>query len=225
MWPERRPGRGSGALPAKRSAERASTICALSSVERHAHVAQGGDGADIHLGGELSRRPRGVAVLQRPASRLSISAGRRRGCRRSWRRTAGTSTTPAAPKTARRCHRRRRCRRRRCRARRPPRRIASGRAACAAGRSNDRLTASMSKNTAPGMWPSRYSAMGVALLRRQEIRAVDHARGRDRASARRATRSTPASGLSGEGASVLSGLQHGGHQFRTTRRADRDVQA
>src|SRR5215469_14483022 len=31
MWPERSPGRGSGALPAKRSAERASTTWALSS--------------------------------------------------------------------------------------------------------------------------------------------------------------------------------------------------
>ena len=48
--------------------------------------------------------------------------------------------------------------------------------------------------------------VGVALLRRQEIRTVDHDDDCDRANARRANRSKPASGLSAMGRGLSSVL-------------------
>ena len=66
MWPERSPGRGSGALPAEALGRaRVDDLCAVVR-ERHAYVGKHRDGADIHIGSEFSRRPRGVAFLQRP---------------------------------------------------------------------------------------------------------------------------------------------------------------
>ena len=207
MWPERRPGRGSGALPAKALGR--ARIDDLRAVvgQRHAHVGQRRDGADIHLGMECLRRPFARRRSRAAGLRPSISAGRRRGCKRSWRRRCETSTTPAAPNKGRGCRRRRWCRRRRCRARRRLRRIVSGPAACAAARSNDRAIASMSKNTAPGMWPCAIFGMRVALLRRRGDTRRRPRRRRGRANARRAIRSTRASGSAAMGQGRF-GSQH-----------------
>ena len=93
IWPERNPGRGSGAVPAKRSAERASRSA------RYDQSAPCARRRASRLGRYPFRRETVWAAASsrrfRPAGlRLSISAGRHRGQKRSWRRKDETSTTP-----------------------------------------------------------------------------------------------------------------------------------
>ena len=106
--------------------------------ERHAHVVKQRDGADIHLGGEFFRRALGVAFLQRPAFGFPFrqpavedvdflraeQPERPPHPRRRIEADAVIDDDGVAVADAERADRRRR--------------IAWGRAACAAARSSDR---------------------------------------------------------------------------------------
>ncbi len=198
MWPERRPGPRLRRLAGEAFGRaRVDDLCAVV-CERHAHVGKERDGADIHVGGELSRRPLGVAFFQRPAFGFPLRQPAVEDVALSSRRKAGTSTTRAPPNRDRRCRRRRRYRRRRCRARRPPRRIASGRAAYAAGRSNDRRPLRCRRTPRRGYGP-RDIRRGRRAAASAKNRTVNDDASCGRANARRAIRSRPASGSSGRG--------------------------
>ena len=100
MWPDRRPGRGSGASPAKRSAERASTICALSSVTAMRTSASMAT-APTFISALNVRRPLGVAGFQRPALGFPFRQAAVEDDKRSSRRRSGRSTRRAPPKKVR----------------------------------------------------------------------------------------------------------------------------
>ena len=105
--------------------------------------------------------------FERRGLRLSISATRRRAAKPSRSRRRGTSTRRAAPSKGRRCHRGRRVAVADAERAGHAREFFRARQHMGQGDRNDRESPSISKNTAPGICPARYSSCAVALLRRQ----------------------------------------------------------
>ncbi len=101
IWPRRRPGQVSSALPSKRPAARASTTCSPRRAEigedRRLVAHQRG----VEAGREMARRDRRRGGLERAPLAPSISAGRHRAGPRCRARRGAASTTPARPRTGR----------------------------------------------------------------------------------------------------------------------------
>ena len=157
MWPLFRPGRGSGASPRKRSAGRASTTCADPRLERLAHFVERGDEALVEPRREEPGLWMRIAEFERPAlldpfreaafedADLvdAISAQRPPDPRRRVQAedvVDDEAHAVAEPERASSPW--------------PARRVS---AACAEGPCSRSAIVSMSKNTAPGICPSRNS--------------------------------------------------------------------
>ena len=160
------------ASPRKRLAGRASTTWALLIIERHLHVA---DMATTPVFSSALNMRGGrwtVPGFERPAFRLPLRQAAIEDDRPCSRRRCGTSTRPAARRKGRRRHRRRSFIL--ADAESPDSLANSSGPGSMCGRSVEwSAMASMSKNTAPGIWPASVLRLGVALLRRQVAGAVD----------------------------------------------------
>ncbi len=198
MWPERRPGprlRRLAAEPLGRARidDLHAAVC-----ERHAHVGQHGDGVDVHFGIECLRRSLGLAALDRPAFRLPFrqaaiedvdflraeDAERPPHARRRVEADAVIDHDRIAIADAERADDFAELRGPRQHVRQVGGMIA------------DRLDVEEHR---AGNMAAAILGLRIALLRRHEVRAVDGDDVADRADARRANRSRPASGWSATG--------------------------